>query len=118
MFVFVFVLVAACDASPKPPPTSLAGPTACEGMTCDSGQICHAEVAQDAGITAFCVVPPDGCAVTDCYGYGSNCTNCTCPDCLAKLCGYYPIVPNVAVDGTRSRGGLRSGDQGRSLATT
>jgi hypothetical protein len=92
-------VVAACDASPRPPATSLAGPTACEGMTCGSGQICQLEVAVDAGIQAFCVDPPAGCEVTDCYGYGSGCSNCTCPDCLARLCGYYPGVPTVEVEG-------------------
>jgi hypothetical protein len=87
-FGLVF-LFAACDASPA---TSLAGPTPCEGMTCGSGQICHAEVAQDAGINATCVDPPDGCVVADCVG--------TCPDCLAKLCAYYAGEPlGIEVEG-------------------
>lgn len=54
---------AACDTSPKAAATSLAGPTAGEGMTCGSGQICQVEVAQDAGISAFCAYPPAGCTV-------------------------------------------------------
>ena len=99
MIMLVLLLAAACDTSPKAAATSLAGPTACEGMTCGSGQICQVEVAQDAGTSAFCADPPAGCTVTDCYGYGSNCTNCTCPDCLAKLCSYYPGLPSIEVEG-------------------
>jgi|GEM_PF-6259277 len=41
MITLVLLLAAACDTSPKVAATSLAGPTACEGMTCGSGFGAH-----------------------------------------------------------------------------
>ena len=105
VIALAFALLAACG-SPKavqpdagPPPTSLAGSIACGGSTCGSGQLCDDEVGQDAGIAPICVDVPPACSVSDCTGYGSTCTNCTCSDCLAKLCAYYPTVPFVQVEG-------------------
>ncbi|MGE5184654.1 MAG: hypothetical protein ACM31C_21430 [Acidobacteriota bacterium] len=69
--------ITACSAGP--PSTSLAGSTACDGITCGSGQLCvqgHL-LPDDGGIPAHCVDIAPSCPVFDCdYQTGPACSSC------------------------------------------
>ena len=76
-------MIASCEVA-NMPGTSLAGPTACEGSSCGSGQLCRVQFAGiDAGVgsglDATCIDIPAGCTVFDCSGSA-------CPPCVASMC--------------------------------
>jgi hypothetical protein len=81
----VISLLAACSNTGS----SLAGPTACDGITCGAGQLCvegHA-FPDDGGIPAHCADVAADCPVFDCnYDSGPACSSCVfmlCESCLA-----------------------------------
>jgi hypothetical protein len=76
------LVISACSTTSNT--AQLAGPTACDGITCGSGQLCVEGQAfpDDGGIPAHCTDVTVDCPIFDCdYNTGP-----ACPSCVSTLC--------------------------------